>query len=374
MVDPLGHGLKGRISVPFKENDVSISQTSAGVSASAVAALGALRKVAASFAVILTTLLGLLVITFVVGRMVPADPVIAVIGDQADQETYERVYKEMGLDQPLYTQFAAYLGKVVHLDFGQSHVTKNPVARDLARVFPATLELATLATVIGAGLGIPLGIVSAVRKGTWVDNVARIVGLLGYSTPIFWLGTIVILVFYARFGLIPGSGRLDVYNEGLVEGPTNSILLDAALAGEWEVFRDALRHIVAPALILGYAAMAYLSRMSRSFMLEQLRQEYVLTAKAKGLGQRAIVWRHAFRNIRVQLLTIVALAYCGLLDGTVLIETVFAWPGLGQYLTSALFFADMNAVLGSVLLIGIISIAINLLSDLTYRFLDPRTR
>lgn len=353
---------------------MSISQTSASAPAGVMVALGALRKVAASFAVILTTLLGLLVITFVVGRMVPADPVIAVIGDQADHETYERVYKEMGLDKPLYVQFATYLANVAHLDFGQSHVTKNPVARDLARVFPATLELATLATIIGAGLGIPLGIVSAVRKGTWVDNVARIVGLLGYSTPIFWLGTIVILVFYAKFGLIPGSGRLDVYNEGLVEGPTNSILVDAALAGEWGVFRDALLHIAAPALILGYAAMAYLSRMSRSFMLEQLRQEYVLTAKAKGLGQRAIVWRHAFRNIRVQLLIIVALAYCGLLDGTVLIETVFAWPGLGQYLTSALFFADMNAVLGSVLLIGIISIAINLLSDLTYRFLDPRTR
>jgi peptide/nickel transport system permease protein len=338
------------------------------------AALAALRKVAASFAVILTTLLGLLVITFVVGRLVPADPVIAVIGDQADQATYERVYKQMGLDQPLYVQFATYIGNVAHLDFGQSHVTKNPVAKDLARVFPATLELATLATLIGAGLGIPLGIISAVRKGTWVDHVARIVGLLGHSTPIFWLGTIVILVFYAKFGLIPGGGRLDVYNEGLVEGPTNSIIIDSIIAGEWEVLRDALLHLAAPAIILGYAAMAYLSRMSRSFMLEQLRQEYVLTAKAKGLGQRAIVWRHAFRNIRVQLLTIVALAYCGLLDGTVLIETVFAWPGLGQYLTSALFFADMNAVLGSVLLIGIISIAINLLSDITYRFLDPRTR
>lgn len=353
---------------------MTIVQTTATGPSPGTAALGALQKVAASFAVILTTLLGLLVITFVVGRMVPADPVIAVIGDQADHETYERVYKQMGLDQPVYVQFANYLANVARLDFGQSHVTKNPVASDLARVFPATLELATTATIVGASLGIPLGIISAVRKGTWVDHVARIVGLLGHSTPIFWLGTIVILVFYAKFGLIPGSGRLDVYNEGLVEGPTNSILVDAMLAGEWEVFRDALLHVAAPALILGYAAMAYLSRMSRSFMLEQLRQEYVLTAKAKGLRQRAIIWRHAFRNIRVQLLTIVALAYCGLLDGTVLIETVFAWPGLGQYLTSALFFADMNAVLGSVLLIGIISIAINLLSDLTYRFLDPRTR
>ncbi|GAA3079301.1 ABC transporter permease [Rhizobium viscosum] len=353
---------------------MSISQTSGAASGGAVAALDAVKKVATSFSVILTTLLGLLIITFVVGRMVPANPVIAVIGDQADQATYERVHKEMGLDQPLYIQFATYLGNVAQLNFGQSHVTKNPVASDLARVFPATLELATLATIIGAGLGIPLGIISAVRKGTWVDHLARVVGLLGHSTPIFWLGTIVILVFYAKFGLIPGSGRLDVYNEGLVEGPTNSILVDAIIAGEWEVFRDALLHVAAPALILGYAAMAYLSRMSRSFMLEQLRQEYVLTAKAKGLGQRAIVWRHAFRNIRVQLLTIVALAYCGLLDGTVLIETVFAWPGLGQYLTSALFFADMNAILGSVLLIGIISIVINLLSDIAYRFLDPRTR
>ncbi|MBB3657984.1 peptide/nickel transport system permease protein [Rhizobium sp. BK650] len=353
---------------------MSISQTSGAASGGGVAVLDAVKKVATSFSVILTTLLGLLIITFVVGRMVPADPVIAVIGDQADQATYERVHKEMGLDEPLYVQFATYLGNVAHLNFGQSHVTKNAVASDLARVFPATLELATLATIVGAGLGIPLGIISAVRKGTWVDHLARVVGLLGHSTPIFWLGTIVILVFYAKFELIPGAGRLDVYNEGLVEGPTNSILVDAIIAGEWEVFRDALLHITAPALILGYAAMAYLSRMSRSFMLEQLRQEYVLTAKAKGLDQRAIVWRHAFRNIRVQLLTIVALAYCGLLDGTVLIETVFAWPGLGQYLTSALFFADMNAILGSVLLIGIISIVINLLSDIAYRFLDPRTR
>jgi peptide/nickel transport system permease protein len=336
--------------------------------------LSGAMKIVTSFAVILTTLFGLLLITFSIGRLVPADPVISAIGEQADQATYDRVYKEMGLDQPIYVQFGNYLSDVVHLDFGQSHITKNPVASDLARVFPATIELATFATLIGAGFGIPLGVVSAVRKGTWVDHLGRIVGLLGYSTPIFWLGTIVILVFYAKFGLIPGGGRIDIYNEGLVEGPTGSILVDSIIAGEWEVFWSALHHVIAPALILGYAAMAYLSRMSRSFMLEQLRQEYILTARAKGLNQRSVVWRHAFRNIRVQLLTVVALAYCGLLDGTVLIETVFAWPGLGQYLTSALFFADMNAVLGSVLLIGLISIAINLLSDIVYRFIDPRTR
>lgn len=353
---------------------MSIAQTTEQSYPDSRKLLSGLRKIATSFAVILTTLFGLLVITFIVGRMVPADPVIAVVGDQADQATYDRVFTEMGLDRPLYVQFGHYLADIAKLDFGQSHVTKNPVASDLARVFPATLELATLATLIGACFGVPLGVVAAVRKGTWVDHIARVVGLLGYSTPIFWLGTIVILVFYAKFGLIPAGGRIDIYNEGLVEGPTNSLLIDSLLAREWDVFWSAMHHVITPALILGYAAMAYLSRMSRSFMLEQLRQEYILTARAKGLGKRPIVWRHAFRNIRVQLLTVVALAYCGLLDGTVLIETVFAWPGLGQYLTSALFFADMNAVLGSVLLIGIISIAINLLSDIVYRFIDPRTR
>ncbi|KQQ78019.1 MAG: ABC transporter permease [Alphaproteobacteria bacterium] len=352
---------------------MSISQTAAPPVPSH-SFLKAARKVAASAVVIMTTMLGLLVITFVVGRMVPADPVIAAIGDQADQATYDRVYKEMGLDRSIYVQFANYLGNAVQLDFGQSNITKQPVVNDLARVFPATLELATLATLIGAGLGVPLGVIAAVRKGTWVDHIARVVGLLGYSTPIFWLGTIVILLFYAHLGVIPPGGRIYVYNEGIVEARTNSVLVDSLLGGHWDVFWSALHHLIAPALILGYAAMAYLSRMTRSFMLEQLHQEYILTARAKGLGKRPIIWRHAFRNIRVQLLTVVALAYCGLLDGTVLIETVFAWPGLGQYLTSALFFADMNAVLGSVFLIGLISIAINFLSDIAYRFIDPRTR
>nr|WP_230383086.1 ABC transporter permease [Paracoccus shanxieyensis] len=333
-----------------------------------------MQKIATSFAVVATTLFGLLALTFIIGRMVPADPVLAILGDTYDQAAYDRVYAQLGLDQPLYVQFFSYVQNVLHLDFGQSNVTKNMVASDLARVFPATLELAILAIFIGTVLGVPLGIVSAVRRGTWVDHLGRVVGLLGHSTPIFWLGTMVILIFYAGLGWIPGGGRIDLYNDGLVEGPTGMLILDAALAGEWEVFVSAIHHILAPALLLGYAAMAYLSRMSRSFMLEQLNQEYILTARAKGLAQPAIIWKHAFRNIRVQLLTVVTLAFCGLLDGAVLIETVFGWPGLGQYLTAALFYADMNAVLGSVLLIGLISILINLLSDIVYRLVDPRTR
>ncbi|PYE80592.1 ABC transporter permease [Pseudoroseicyclus aestuarii] len=333
-----------------------------------------LRRGGASIGVVVTTLLGLLVLTFVVGRMVPADPVIAIIGDQADQAAYDRVYSDLGLDQPLWRQFASYVGDVVTLDFGESNLTRNAVSTDLARVFPATVELASAALIIGTLLGVPLGVAAAVRRDSWVDHLARVVGLVGYSTPIFWLGMMVLLVFYAKLGWVPSGGRVGIYYEGLIEGPTGFLTLDAILARDWETARSALYHLMTPALILGYANTAYISRMSRSFMLEQLQQEYILTAQAKGASRQSVVWRHAFGNMRVQLLTVIALAYCGLLDGTVLIETVFGWPGLGQYLTTALFFADMNAVLGAVLLIGLISIAINLLCDIAYRMLDPRTK
>lgn len=332
------------------------------------------RKLGTSAAVVATTLLGLLVITFVVGRMVPADPVIAIIGDQADQAAYDQVYRQLGLDRPVYEQFFRYVWDVLQFDFGRSHLSRNEVATDLARVFPATVELATAALLIGTVVGVPLGVIAAVKRGSWIDQVARVVGLVGYSTPIFWLGMIVILIFYAKLGWIPAGNRVGLYFEGLVEGPTGFLVLDAVIAGEWEVAQSALGHLVAPALVLGWANTAYISRMSRSFMLEQLNQEYILTARAKGASEREVIWRHAFRNMRVQLLTVIALAYCGLLDGTVLIETVFGWPGLGQYLTTALFFADMNAVLGAVLLIGVISISINLLCDVAYRLLDPRTK
>ncbi|SHI43646.1 ABC transporter permease [Wenxinia saemankumensis] len=336
--------------------------------------LSAARKVGTSLSVVAITLFGLLVITFVVGRMVPADPVIAIIGDQADQAAYDRVYQELGLDRPLVVQFGTYVRDIATLDFGRSHLSRNEVATDLARVFPATVELATAALLIGTLLGVPLGVVAAVRRGTWIDQVARVVGLVGYSTPIFWLGMIVILIFYAGLGWIPAGNRVGLYYEGLVEGPTGFLVLDAVLAAEWDVAKSALGHLVAPALVLGWANTAYISRMSRSFMLEQLNQEYILTARAKGATNNSVIWRHAFANMRVQLLTVIALAYCGLLDGTVLIETVFGWPGLGQYLTTALFFADMNAVLGAVLLIGLISVGINLLCDVAYRLLDPRTK
>jgi peptide/nickel transport system permease protein len=320
------------------------------------------------------TFLGLLLVTFLIGRVVPIDPVLAAVGDRAPAEVYERVKRELGLDLPLWQQFWIYLRKVLTGDFGRSFLTSNPVLVDIRRVFPATLELATVATLIGVALGIPMGVIAAVARGRLADQVVRVVSLLGYSVPVFWLGLMGLLLFYARLGWVAGPGRLDVAFDDLVPARSGVILLDSALVGEWEVFGNALRHVLLPAAILGYFSLAYVARMTRSFMLAELGQEYVTTARIKGLSERRVVWRHAFGNVLVPLITVIALAYANLLEGSVLTETVFAWPGLGQYITSSLLNADMNAVLGGTIVVGTIFIGLNLLSDLLYRLVDPRAR
>ena len=253
-------------------------------------------------------------------------------------------------------------------------LTSRPVLDDIRRVFPATLELATVAIVIGTLLGVPMGIAGAVWQGRWPDHLVRVVGLIGYSVPVFWLGLMGLLLFYAKLGWVEGPGRLDVFYEDLVDPVTGVILIDAALAGEWDVFWNALSHLALPASILGYFSLAYIARMTRSLMLEQLRQEYILTARVKGVPEWRIVWRHALRNTAVPLITVVALSYGGLLEGSVITETVFAWPGLGAYLTGSLLNADMNAVLGGTIVVGSVFIGLNLLSDLLYRLFDPRAR
>ena len=322
----------------------------------------------------LATLLGLLVLTFVIGRVLPTDPVIAVLGDDYDPAAYERVYRELGLDRPLVEQFAVYLRNVLSGDLGNAVLTGRPVLDDIARVFPATIELATAAILIAVLLGVPLGVLAAVYRDRLIDHVTRVLTLLGFSAPIFWLALMGLVVFYAKLGWVGGSGRQSVYNLDLVPNRTGLLLVDALIAGDREVFRDAFAHLILPASVLGYASMAYIARMTRSFMLEQLGQEYVLTARIKGSTFQGVIWRHAFKNIRVQLLTITALTYGGLVDGAVLVETVFAWPGFGQYLVSGLTIGDMNAVLGCTLLIGILFIGLNLFCDLLYRVFDPRTR
>lgn len=323
---------------------------------------------------IAVTYLGLLAVTFFIGRVVPIDPVLAAVGDRASADTYEAVKEQLGLNKPLWEQFLIYVGNALRGDFGTSVLTSNPVLDDVARVFPATLELATVATVIGVVFGVPAGVIAATRRGTWVDHVIRVLGLVGYSVPVFWLGLMGLLIFYAQLDWVAGPGRIDLFYEGLVEPVTGVILIDSALAGEWDVFHNAVAHITLPALILGYFSLAYISRMTRSFMLDQLRQEYITTARVKGLPERVVVWRHALGNVWVPLVTVIALSYATLLEGSVLTEIVFSWPGLGFYITNSLLNADMNAVLGGTVVVGSVFIGLNLLSDVLYRMLDPRAR
>jgi len=333
-----------------------------------------LRALAATLSSIPVTLFGLVLVTFLIGRVVPIDPVLAVVGDRAPQDVVERARLELGLDRPLHEQFARYVGQVVSGDFGRSVMTANPVTEDIARFFPATFELATAAIVVAALLGVPLGVLAAVRQGRWADQAIRLFCLAGHSVPVFVLGLLSLLVFYATLGWAPGPGRQDIAYQDLIEARTGVLTLDAALAGEWAAFRDALRHLAQPAGVLALFSLAYVARMTRAFMLGELRSEYVTTARAKGLSETRIVWGHAFRNIAVPLVTVLALAYAGLLEGAVLTETIFSWPGLGQYLTVSLLNADMNAVLGATLVVGLVYVALNLLADLLYRLLDPRVR
>jgi peptide/nickel transport system permease protein len=332
------------------------------------------RALSATLSTVPITLFGLVLVTFLIGRVVPIDPVLAVVGDRAPQDVVERARLELGLDRPLPEQFVRYLGQVVSGDFGRSVMTSNPVTQDIARFFPATFELATAAILLAALVGVPLGVLAAVRQGTWTDQAVRLFCLAGHSLPVFVLGLLSLLVFYANLGWAPGPGRQGIAFEDMVDVRTGVLTLDAALAGDWPAFRDALAHLAQPAGVLAFFSLAYIARMTRAFMLAELRSEYVITARAKGLSGLRIVWRHAFPNIAVPLVTVLALTYAGLLEGAVLTETIFSWPGLGQYLTVSLLNADMNAVLGATLVVGLIYVALNLFADMLYRLLDPRVR
>ncbi|MGV1756615.1 ABC transporter permease [Rhizobium sp. A22-96] len=333
-----------------------------------------LKSFSAILSSIVLTLLGLTVVTFLIGRVMPVDPVIAAVGDNAPEAVVIRVRAEMGLDQPLPVQFLHYLNQLLHGDLGMSVLTKNPVSQDIARFFPATFELATAALILAAIIGIPLGVWAAVRQGTITDQAIRVVCLAGHSIPVFMLSLISLLIFYSALGIAPGPGRQDIIYDGMITPVTGLLSVDTLLAGDLDAFWDALAHMAQPVCILAYFSMAYIARMTRAFMIDALKGEFVITARAKGLSLSRVIWGHAFPTVAVQLVTVLALTYAGLLEGAVVTETVFSWPGIGQYLTASLMNGDMNPVIGTTLLIGIIYVGLNLVADLLYRLLDPRVR
>ncbi len=319
------------------------------------------------------TIAGVLVITFIISHLIPADPIAAVLGPQAPPEVIESVRREWGFDRPIHEQFVIYVWNILQGNLGKSLRTNRNVAQDLRQFFPATFELATAAILIGIVLGIPLGILSAVKKDHLLDHAARLFSLFGLSMPVFWLGLVLLFIFYYRLELLPGPGQLDIY---LVSPPrvTGVLTIDSLLAGDWEVFVDALKHLILPSFVLGYFSTAAIVRITRASMLEVLSQEYIKTARVKGLREKIVILRHALKNALIPTVTVVGLTYGSLLEGAVLTETIFAWPGLGRYMTAAFIALDFSAIMGGTLLIAVTFSVANLIVDLIYAFLNPKIR
>ncbi|WP_036666180.1 ABC transporter permease [Paludibacterium yongneupense] len=319
------------------------------------------------------TLSGLLLFTFLLSRLSPIDSALQWVGDHASASSYAQARLALGLDRPLPLQFAHYLGQLLHGDLGMSRSTSQPVLDDLKRVFPATLELATVAIVVGSAFGLSLALLSARYPGGAIDTLARVFALFAYSLPVFWLGLLALLLFYARLHWAGGPGRLDdVYLYTLPQG-SGFLLYDAWRSGDRTLLANVLSHLCLPALVLALHACANIARLMRAGLLAEMRKDYILASRARGAGPWRVLLAHALPNAGALLLTVLALSYAGLLEGAVLTETVFAWPGVGRYLTTALFAADTAAILGATLLIGLCFILLNALADVLIHFFDPRS-
>jgi peptide/nickel transport system permease protein len=294
-------------------------------------------------------------------------------GQKASKEIVDTIRKELGLDQPLPTQYLRYMSGLVHGDLGTSIRNQRPVREDLADFFPATLELTLASMVICLCLGIPLGILAAVFRDRIADHLTRVFSVIGVSTPVFWLGLMLLLVFYRNLGWLPGSGRLDIFNTPPVH-ITGLYLIDSLLQGDWVVFKDSLAHILMPAFCLSYVYLAVITRIVRSSMIEVLGQDYITTARANGISPMKIVFKHAFKNGMLPTVTITGLSIGELLGGAILTETIFAWPGMGKYVVDSINYLDFPAIMGFTLVISLAYMLINLGVDVIYAFLNPQIR
>ena len=322
---------------------------------------------------IILVLIGVSIITFTISHVIPADPVLAALGDHATQEQVTAFKQEYGLDKPLVEQYFLYVGNLVRGDMGKSIRTQSAVSQDLHDFLPATIELALMALILSLVAGIPLGIWSALWRNRLPDHMIRLISITGASLPVFWLGLVLIGIFYYKLNWLPLGGRIDKF----ITPPmtiTGLYVFDSLFTGNWAALKSSLLHLVLPTVVLGYYSTAIISRMVRSSMLEVMSQDYVRTARAKGLVQRLVIWRHALRNAMLPVLTIIGVTFGNLLSGAVLTETVFGWSGLGRYATQSAISLDFPAVMGVTLLSAVVYAITNLLVDLGYFVIDPRVQ
>jgi len=320
---------------------------------------------------IIPVILGMTILTFGLSHVVPADPARLLAGPRASAEVVEKIRHDTGLDQPIWKQYINYMTGIFRFDFGQSFSSFRPVRKDLVEYFPATAELTIFALAFAIVFGVGVGILSAVRQDSWLDQIGRFLAINGISMPVFWLGLLAQLLLYQKLGWFPFGGRI---SDEAVLPPTVTGLLtvDSLLVGNWATFWDAFQHLILPSFVLGLEPLAVLARISRTSLIEVMREPYIITARAKGLWQNAVIFKHAFRNALLPVVTMIGLLVGYLLSGSVMVETVFTWPGIGRYAARAISSADYNAVMGVTLVISIIYLASNLIVDLAYAKLDPR--
>jgi ABC-type dipeptide/oligopeptide/nickel transport system permease component len=319
---------------------------------------------------LLPILFGVSVAVFLVMHLFTVDPAEIILGQHATPEQVAVVREELGMNKPIYVQFWDYISRAAQGDLGQSVITKTSITEELMKRFPATAELAVLAICIASVLGISLGVISAVKQNSLFDYGSMMVALLGVSMPIFWLGLMMIILFSVTLGWLPASGRIAIGFQP--ENITGFYLLDSLLTNDTEAFWNASKHLMMPAIALGAYSTAIIARMTRATMLETIRQDYVRTARSKGLRESVVVVKHALRNALIPIVTVIGLQMGALLGGAVLTETVFSWPGIGSYIVDGIMVSDYPRVQGAVLLIGTIFVLVNLIVDILYCYLDPR--
>ena len=327
------------------------------------------RLLIAALMVLLATL-----VIFLIANMVPGDPVLTQLGDIAANNPVwsRRIRHKWGLDLPLWDRYWMFLVGLAHGDLGISISSQRPVLEDIAQYAPATIELSTVAFLLSLLVGLPLGVLAAVKRDTWVDHLARAVSLVGVSAPTFWLAFIMLAVFYGWLGWAPGPGQISAGSVPAARRSPAFMLIDAPLAGEWDTFWDAAAHLVLPSIVLAAATLGLITRTTRAAMLEALSQDYIRVARAKGLLRRAIMLGHALPNALLPVVTLGGLAYAQLLTGTVLTETIFSWPGLGRYTFQSAVILDFPAIMGITLVVAVVYVFVNLLVDMSYALLDPR--
>ena len=315
----------------------------------------------------------LLTVIFFVMRILPGDPVTIMVGEKAPPEEMQRIRHFLGLDRPIEVQFYSFLGDMFTGNFGESLVTHRPVILELSSAYPATVELAVGATLMGVVIGIPLGLVTALKRGSVVDHSGRIFTFWTYSMPEFWLGTLLQIYFAVQFGMLPTSGRLPATMD--LRTITGLMTVDSLLQRNLGAFVEAIRYLILPTVTLGLVTlMPQVSRIARASMLDQMREDYIITARAKGLPEKIVLYRHALRNALLPIVSIIGLSFSGLLGGTVLVETIFSFPGLGRLLVSGLLNRDFPVVQAIVFMFAIVVVAVNTATDVLFAVLDPRVR